>query len=153
VTTVVLGPGERIRIELFEADGAFEVTYGRRELTVTTDMPGSHLGGEGLIYREVYDGCTCGEVAEPPDARCPEHGKYALKDIVGGEEEIASQFQAVRVGPERWEVRPRQGTIGPLVIFQGRDAEDAADAWAAILEGVPEPVTLDGISRHFQPKA
>jgi hypothetical protein len=78
--TVTLRPGERIRVELHEADGAFEIEYGEQELTVKADLPGSHLGGEGLIYREVFAGCTCGvSFADGAwDEKCPEHGLLSI---------------------------------------------------------------------------
>lgn len=87
MATVVIGPGETVRVELSEADGAFEITFGERELTVSAELPGSHLGGEGVIYREVWQGCTCGEFAHRApgrDPRCPEHGEHAPKAVAAG---------------------------------------------------------------------
>ncbi len=53
---IVLAPGEMIRVELQDSDGAFEVEFGRDKLTVWADMPGSVKGEAGVIYEECWSG-------------------------------------------------------------------------------------------------
>jgi hypothetical protein len=66
MVTVVLRPGESVRVEMHETDGGFTVAYGEAELTVDSDLPGSHLGGSGVIYREVFGGCIDPETVGEP---------------------------------------------------------------------------------------
>jgi len=88
--TVTLDPGETIRVEFADSDGSFVIDYGPSELTVTSDLPGSHLGGEGVIYREVFAGCTCARphgyhMLSPAhlsrDPKCPTHGDFSAKAL------------------------------------------------------------------------
>ena len=76
---IVIEHGDAVCVELADSDGRFEIRYGETELTVTSDLPGSHLGGEGVIYREVFAGCTCADSAGPVDPRCPEHGDFGTE--------------------------------------------------------------------------
>lgn len=69
---VVIAQGESVEVEIADSDGRLTISYTATELTVSADMPGSHLGSEGLIYREVFAGCTCEDMVI--DEKCPEHG-------------------------------------------------------------------------------
>lgn len=50
---IILKRGERVEIELADADGKFVVSYGTKELRVTTDFPDS-TGRTGIIYNEKF---------------------------------------------------------------------------------------------------
>lgn len=71
VHTVLLPPGQRVRVQLMDSDGVFTVSYdwmGDRQVIVHSDMPGSVIGDEGVIYLERFgDGSMDGKVAIEPD--------------------------------------------------------------------------------------
>ena len=51
---ITLRPGDVLEVGLEDTDGLFTITYGEERLTVESDLPGSHLGGAGLLYDERY---------------------------------------------------------------------------------------------------
>lgn len=72
MVTVVIGPGESVRVELSEADGSFEVRFGEDALTVVADLPGSGRpdASRGEIYREDWTPFRGKEVASGDDPDC-----------------------------------------------------------------------------------
>ena len=51
--TIVIRPGQSVRVVMHETDGEFLIKYGEEMLTVETDLPDTQ-GREGVIYCEDY---------------------------------------------------------------------------------------------------
>lgn len=89
---IVLSPGEALTVNFAETDGEFLIEWATTEIRVSVDLDGSHIGKAGVIYREVFEGCTCDEIgpggtsyadAGNRDPRCPEHGEYSVCRCAG----------------------------------------------------------------------
>ena len=75
---IVIAQGESVRIETADSDGGFDIAYTDSELTIKADIGGSHKGDEGVIYREVFAGCSCfvdNQGTRYTDERCSTHGE------------------------------------------------------------------------------
>lgn len=53
MVTIEIGQNESVRIKLRETDGEFTVSYGKRVLRVTSDLPDTK-GRKGVIYEEQF---------------------------------------------------------------------------------------------------
>lgn len=67
ITTLVLAPGNKIKIEFADNDGSFVIGFTETDITIESEMPGNMVGGEGIIYREHFgDTDDQVEIAVPP---------------------------------------------------------------------------------------
>lgn len=88
---IVLQPGEKLTVTFSDTDGRFFIEWTDTELRVSADIEASHIGKAGLIWREVFDSCTCDDIgpfgtssykdAGTVDPKCPTHGKFGTENI------------------------------------------------------------------------
>lgn len=86
--TVVLHPGETVRVTLSETDGYFDITFSGGGIVVVTDTPDSS-GRAGVIYQESFaepDGLTESQPPSSPSSfaclDCDDTGWFLLKQGV-----------------------------------------------------------------------
>jgi hypothetical protein len=65
---VELSPGDAVIVRLAETDGDFLIDFAAAEpnrFTITAELPGNVMGGEGVIYEEEWDDSLLGTYDEP----------------------------------------------------------------------------------------